>query len=536
MRYSFRKQVSILKACANRFDEAGIEQKMNALRVLSMTPLVPKTDLATYAEVLLFLIAYPFDTDQLTLAERELKRVTRFLKGFSIAEKSLFENSGLPFTHTVTRFSHDALQWLLAHPHCTVKLHTFEEATTSLNEVLALTLPSLERSETTIGYNNWELMDGLQVAKSQRLSFLVNELSKLNHLPHMKDYLFDRLEVFVQVVPKVESFSKAFNRLAHTKTYFTRSLLKKFDGREILDQPLPPPVRHSLRERDAAIRVVKNSMAITARETDPTTFMEEGSFRVYTLDRGISIAIYGMIPSRQLPLESYVGFTAFKNGLPAAYGGAWVFGERASFGMNVFETFRGGESAYMMMQLLRVYKAVFGVQYVEIEPNQFGLDNPEGIASGAFWFYYRQGFRPEDTSIRLKAKTEFGKMQNRKGYRSGEATLMQFTQSSLVLALGNYIPLRVTAIFAAVTRMIQRAYGGNRQIAEADCTKKFIAKTGLKGKLSDAEKQVLTEVAFWAEACKVTAPGKLAIMSEMIRTKPVDVYGYQVLLVQFFLA
>ena len=140
--------------------------------------------------------------------------------------------------------------------------------------------------------------------------------------------------------------------------------------------------------------VVKNSMAITARETDPTTYMDAGSLKVYHLERGVSIATYSMIPSRQLPLESYIGYTAFKNGFPVAYGGFWVFGDRSNFGINIFESYRSGESGFVMIQLLRVFRQVFHIKTFEVEPYQFGLDNPEGIVSGAFWFYYRFGFRP----------------------------------------------------------------------------------------------------------------------------------------------
>ena len=119
-------------------------------------------------------------------------------------------------------------------------------------------------------------------------------------------------------------------------------------------------------------------MVLTGRETDTSTYMDENSFRLFELERGISVAIYGMTPERQLPLESYVGYTLFKNGFPAAYGGAWVFGERSLFGINVFEQFRGGESGFILCQLLRVYRQAFNVNYFEVEPYQFGLDNPEG--------------------------------------------------------------------------------------------------------------------------------------------------------------
>jgi hypothetical protein len=174
----------------------------------------------------------------------------------------------------------------------------------------------------------------------------------------------------------------------------------------LMNQPLPPPRRLGADARAELVRVLRNTMALTSRETDPATYLDARALRVYALERGLAVALFGMTPERQLPLESYVGFTLFKNGLPVAYGGAWVMGERAAFGMNIFEPFRGGESGFMMCQVLRAYRQAFKVRYFEVDAHQFGLDNPDGIASGAFWFYYRHGFRPLSAPLQRLALQE----------------------------------------------------------------------------------------------------------------------------------
>ena len=56
--------------------------------------------------------------------------------------------------------------------------------------------------------------------------------------------------------------------------------------------------------------------------------------------------------------------------IPVAYGGSWIMGERAAFGMNIFEPFRGGESGFMMCQVLRTYRQTFGVRYFEVHAHQ----------------------------------------------------------------------------------------------------------------------------------------------------------------------
>ncbi len=491
-------------------------------------------DLITYFETLLFIIAYPADASQLFLAEKELLRITMFLKINRKNQNKLFDNSGMPFTPIITRFSHDGVRWLLAHPYCNVTFNSFESPTLQLNEVLRLTLTSLEKSETTAGLSTMDLMDTLLVPEKDRLRFIINELARLDHLPFIKDHFFDRLELFVRVTPRDKLFSKAYNRLDFPSPYFNVEVLKKFEIKDVLNKSLPACKEMSEGERETVTSVIKNAMAVTGRETDPTTFMAESSLRLYHVERGISVAIFGMIPSRQLPLESYIGFTAFKNGFPVAYGGAWVFGERANFGINIFESFRNGESAFIMAQLLRVYKHEFKLCYFEVEPYQFGLDNPEGITSGAFWFYYRFGFRPLDKTLGQKANEEYEKIKTKTGYRTSHKTLISFTESSIGLKLSKSIPPAVIDITTKVTRMIQRMYNGDRNLAERDSRTKFLLKTKITTANDEYQNQVLTEVALWAEALAIKDAHHLDLLRQMITAKPEDVYAYQDLVINFF--
>lgn len=68
--------------------------------------------------------------------------------------KAALLNSGLPNTPYRSRFSHDMVKWLLIHPDCSMRLYQIANDWFDLNEVLKLTLPSLEKSETTAGMEN----------------------------------------------------------------------------------------------------------------------------------------------------------------------------------------------------------------------------------------------------------------------------------------------------------------------------------------------------------------------------------------------
>jgi hypothetical protein len=426
------------------------------------------------------------------------------------------------------------VRWLLGHTHCRVVPDSYGEPTLDLNAVLRLTLPSLECNETTADLDNDDLLDALRVAKAGRLGFIVNELSRFDHAPYVKDLLFDSLDLFVRVTPTDRAFSKAWNRLAVDAVFFQRELVRHFDHMALMNRPLPAARRLDAAGRTQAIEVVKNSLALTNRETDPGTYLDADTLRVFDLERGLAVAIYGMTPQRQLPLESYVGFTLFKNGLAAAYGGAWVLGAGSNFGMNIFEPYRGGESGFMMCQVLRVYRQAFGVRFFEVDAHQFGLDNPDGIATGAFWFYHRHGFRPLDAGLARLAHREREKIASRPGHRSSEKTLLAFTGSNVALSFGGKVPTKLFDVTTRVTRMVQKNYRGDRIAAERDCVQRFASGTPLARTLGDDQRRVLVEVALIAEALAVTDAHRLDLLRRMVKTKPADVFRYQDLLLRFF--
>ncbi len=535
MNNSFTKLSNTLKQLANKFDDESILKKNKLLKTLNSSSLPLNRSLLYYHDTLLFLCAYPNQPSTLSLAEKELKRLCLYIKNAGPKNKLLPENEGLPFVNTVTRFTPDFLTWLTLHKDIIVSFDSFYNAAISLNELLNITLPSLLRSETTAGLSNEELLEVLNINPKQYISFLCNQLEKIKDVPLAKDLLLEKLNVYVKLIPKNQYFSRAYNRLPLKNTFFQQSLLKQFDHEQLINETLPKEPLLTKQEKIQVTNVIKKSMALTNRETDPATYMQEDSLKLFLLERGISIAFYGMIPERQMPLESYVGFTLFKNGFPVSYGGAWIFGRAARIGINIFETFRGGESGYIMCQLLRTYKKVFKLSYFEVEPYQYGLDNPDGIKTGAFWFYYRYGFRPVDKQILKLAEREHEKIKTRKNYRSREKTLLKFTESNIALNMGNTIHIQVEEISLKLKSFLTNKYKNNYLAAETDALRLFCIQTGInKDLLNVDEKKVLTEVAFWSISMNITNKIKLKQMKEMVRTKPRDLYAYQELLLDLF--
>jgi hypothetical protein len=534
MKKSVGSVLNKLSAVVNQFDADASSAKGIYLSELAQNKVFDSKSITKYHELLLFIAAHPDNKKILDTVEKELMRLTKMFKSFSEARQQDFLNEGMPFSPIVTKLSHDCLQWLNNHPHCSVEIDSFDNPLFDLNEVLKLTLPSLEKSDTSAELPNDELLDYMVPAKKKRLSFVLKELTRFDDQPFLKDHLFDGLGLYVKVSPKQKEFSRTWNRVGVNQSFFHQDIIRKFDFKELLNRPLNHDGIPSRQKKEEIILIAKNAMALTSRETDPTTFLDDNSLRYFELERGISIAIYGMVAQRQLPLESYVGYTLFKNGFPAAYGGCWVFGRRSNFGINILESFRGGESGFMMCQLLRTYRQVFGIDYFEVEPYQYGLDNPEGISSGAFWFYYRFGFRSLDKKLAVIAEKEQKKIMSQKGYRTSEKVLIQFTESNIALNLAEKIPMKTWKPMEDVKTMINKKYKGDRQYAESECLNS--AGNILKSSdiLNPSEFQVLKEMSMVVEAMGIRDSERLGLIKKMISAKSSDIYLYQHLLIECF--
>ncbi|HOZ90970.1 MAG TPA: hypothetical protein PLU85_08990 [Bacteroidia bacterium] len=480
---------------------------------------------------LMFLLAYPQSEKQEVFALKKLNTVAAIIKNKAAAFKNKLINSGLPFTNMSVQFTHDFLQWLLQQKELKVKFRQFVNSETDLNELLKLTLNPAEKSETTAGLSNEDLLHSLGIEQHEVLNFLLDEFSKI-YQPEVKDYLFDSVGLQCDLIPQNKFFSLPYNRFTRNKTFYHEEILKKFDYKNVLDSEINPAVSLSENEHVELIKTIKYAMVLTNRETDTVTYMDENTLQYFELERGISVAIYGMTPDRQLPFESYIGYTLFKNGFPCAYGGSWVFGKRALFGINIFEWFRGGESGYVLCQLLRVFHKVFDVDYFEVEPYQYGLDNPDGISSGAFWFYYKFGFRPVDKELKKIAEREFHKIKSKQNYRTQEKTLLRFTESNISLTLEKINQAKIVEVTSVISGMIKKQFKGNRMQAEQECVSLFLQKAQRAVNHSEYS-EALLEMALLCEAYKIKDDETISLLYAMAHIKPVNPYDYQGILLKF---
>ncbi len=483
-------------------DNSG-QRKQSLLTLLLQRKDLKPLQIKEYTRCLLFIAAYPETLDLHKTAINSLNGLFVKIKALTRKNRSTLEQSGLPGTRMMGVYSFRLVYWLLQNTRIALQLAYLEEGAVHPSTVVKEGLDEMEfelENSGTYSPIKWLEMAFGTADRSKLLQDLIQHLNALPLNDQQKDQLFESLRVCisfecVEHVP-VLRFS--------TKTVLQHDgILKRFDEKALLAKPLTHPKKLSTGQRKDLIYCARLSLLFLNRETDPVSLCDEKGLEYYELERGFSIAFFSAVADRRLPLESYIGFMMFKNGYPVSYGGAWLFGKRSLLGINIYESYRGGESAYLFAQLLRSYKQRFSPSYIEVEPYQFGKGNPEGIKTGAFWFYYRFGFTPVEKSLQTLAAREFEKIRKNKSYRTPVKILKAFTACNMALRLEEkVVNLDPSIISIHITQYICDRFKGSRSLFSTWALEQLKTELGIEyAKLNRDEKTGVRKLMAFVSIC-----------------------------------
>ena len=463
--------VEALRASALRFGPEHRTAKARALAVAAACALTDADALLAYHDCLLCLAAYPESPDLLAATRRELRRV-------AAAARALYEtgparmraklaNSGVAGTDVTINFGWDIARWLVERFPRQADIDSFGDEGLPLQEVLAEALPAMEFE---LGASDASALEFLAAANEHHvqshLAWLVDAFARLPCSDALRATLFEATQPFIVIRTGRSLFSRTFVRGLPARTYYHREALqRRIELRALVDEPLPSPRRLNAAERQQVVDVGRAVLAAMGRETDAIALAYLEGVRWYDLARGTAIALFTIRPARRGPLDSHIGMMLFKNGVPVGYGGGWPFLGDCRIGVNIFAPFRGGESALLFGQVLRVYRQCFAVGRFIAEPSQFGGTNREGLRSGAFWFYYRLGFRPIEPDAAQRANEEWARMSADPDYRTPERRLRTFTGSDIELRLEPTPEIETSELSHLVTTWVSARFGGDRTAA-----------------------------------------------------------------------
>ncbi len=196
----------------------------------------------------------------------------------------------------------------------------------------------------------------------------------------------------------------------------------------------PGSVRNvGARGGERLIDLAREGMVTRGRDLDAFAYGDLRDVRLIQDGDGLSWAMIGLIPERRPPIRTTYGFLTMRNGVPIGYVQADVLWRCVDLAFNTFETFRGHDSAHLLARTMAMLREQFDATSFTLEPYQLGDGNEEGIESGAWWFYYKLGFRPRNPEIRRLVKSELEKIKREPRHRSSPATLRKLAKDYLYL-------------------------------------------------------------------------------------------------------
>lgn len=471
-----------LLSLRTRFDRRSGGRKRRLLTLLGRCTFGDVRQILVAHDLLLFVCANPGDAKTLRAAERALRRVAAQAEAVwqtgRQRDRRRLADSGIAGTELVCSLTYEAVRWLVGRYGRDVAIAWDAEGT---NAALDGLLPLLvERAEQDgLLAADLSTADWLELARGRwtGATWLVEQFERLPLSDTLREPLFERLDLSLRWKLRRRDASRTWLRFPRgSRADYSPTPGRGFDVQALVRRPLPDVKRLPVAEATRWIDLARATLAVRGRETDAVTYADPREVTRVGLEGGLQVALFGSRPERRLPVESFFGYMAISHGVPIGYGGGWVFFDRCEIGVNVFPAFRGGPSAWVFAQLLRVYHRHYAVRRFRVDPYQFGAGNPEAIRSGAFWFYHRLGFRPTEARCASLAEREAQRIARQPGYRTPAATLRRLARSPLELIVGRRQPspvLDLPRLGLAVTGWISREFGGDRAAARVSAVRRM---------------------------------------------------------------
>jgi hypothetical protein len=434
-----RHIIDRLSEIRNRFGPAPSAEKLELLSLLDKVEVRTCADLERLHAALCFIRAFPDTVAHHRLARSQLDSFENRIGKLPTKLLSGLWDSGIVGTPIHYSFSFEVASWLASRFPKTVSIDWDEiDETSRLDELLAhLLLPSEEDyfDSGLVGSREWIDLaasgtDGtdfdwlLAQLQEKRLIPVWAEMYNAAELPLAWDLRNTVISKTRNVVP-VREISPRSGGMRRRIPNVKKEVMRPLDS----IQKVSP---------HAGLRLIDVAMAsLAVRHREANHFNRANAKEIYLADvgAGISIAVFGLHEEHRYPLESTMGFLIVSNGMPIGYGGASALFRQVNTGINIFDEYRGSEAAFLWTQVMRVFHNLFGCTRFIANAYQFGGENPEAIESGAFWFYYRLGYRPVLPEVQQLAQRESKRLQQNPTYRSNRSTLRRLAGCDMHLTL-----------------------------------------------------------------------------------------------------
>ena len=420
-----------LRALRNAFSAEAERAQRALLRDVEGLRLRRWAQLSQLHEDLLFIAAFPASLATRRRARALLRTMARRMEDLPRAERDLADDSGIAGSITRHVYPFPIARALATAETADVAWRELEDEGALDDVIRPLLAPAAQEAFDSGEYGTREFA---QLARPRDTT----DLRWLTHQPRVSD-AWDAAEI--TVAWRMEDSPRSVTRnVLRNVTPVARTAMRRPDADVTGTVETPLPGVELLRRADArrVVDCARAALAARCREVNAMTYPNLEEVWWCDLGCGVALAVIGIAPAHRLTLETNTGYLLLANGVPIGYGGVTPLFRQANTGINVFDPFRGGEAAYLWMQILRAFTTLYGSTRYVINAYQFGAGNAEAIKSGAFWFYYRLGFRPADPATATRASREAARIASDRRYRSDPRTLRLLASCDLHLDLSGY--------------------------------------------------------------------------------------------------
>jgi len=463
-----------LEAKRLEFGPGHATAKIRLLTALERSRLPTAEAILRLHEQLCFLRAYP---DNAALLAQVVRMLERFSQRADLHRyRADLADTGICGTVIHYPFFWPTARWIVERwPKLLYIDWSNVENHKSLAAAISLVVPSLESYWLRV--REPELREVLRILCGSRITdgvFFVRRVETMPGNDLTREAFFDALDTPFLLLPTRNTPSRTLACYARSPIVFRKAPPERIRPDLLIELARPPrSVRVvSAREGQRLIDLARGSMVTRERDLDNFAYGDARDVRVVDDGRGLQWAVIGTLPARRPILRATYGMLTLRNGVPIGYVGVDTLFRCADLSYNTFETFRGGEAAFVFGRTLAATASLFGSQSFTMEPYQLGHHNEEGIESGAWWFYYKLGFRPRNPRVARLAYRELQRMKMRPSYRSSKRTLQKLAEDYLYFEnAGARAPFwpRVAELGARTARYLARLGAGDRETAVRLC-------------------------------------------------------------------
>jgi hypothetical protein len=469
-------------------DAAVVGRRLAAIDRLAHESFGTPAELRAFHELLCLWRAYPASAAVLRASERALRQ---FPSRRDLARhRAALENSGIAGTDIVYQFGAPTARWLAAEfgPRLTIAWDAIDDRSRIPGHLLLAA-----RAAEVPGFDEPPIADprawlGRLRGRETDAVFVVGNLARIEASELVRDRLFDDLNLAFRLDGRAARPSRTAARWPRAPVTIAphRATPSRRPDLRLESRRRPLSIREaSASEAREIIALAHESMVTRERDLDAFASADERDVRIVEWERGLQFACLGVQPSRRFLLEAVYAFLVLQNGVPVGYALASALFGSSEIAFNLFETFRGGQTAWIYVRLAATTRTLFGSDTFVVYPFQLGHENDEGLRSGAWWFYFKLGFRPREPGLAPVVDREAARVARDASYRTPLSTLRQLVRHHLFFSFGRVREdaigvLPTERIGLAVTAFLNESFGTDRVAAEEACCDRAASLLGLR--------------------------------------------------------